>query len=398
MWKLIIGLICRVAAVSLIFVIAARADDPKVDLISLHGLKVTATVPKKDSKELRFDIVLDPHGRDLLLEKCMPRPQNGKLFTLLGDPDRDKIVETVGTCWRWYDHLYNGANYPPAVLQLPDFNISHEKVLWGAFTLKNHHGKCANGYWVNFRKRQDSGWWWYDSGRQFNGQKAMVKVRLRFDHHGTDDLGEIYINNELAFKCKPGADSYEGEFLRRFQRSRLWSEIDEPSFQLASTRLKVLIGKEKFDELLSTIRTHSGNLHFCVICYPGPSSQNSYVKAIERIHKESTIEESNVKVEAGVKNNVTSLVFPSAFLANNDLQAKLNVEWGNKKEQSKESRFRVEYGVLEKAINVDSSGYLYLCVLYQAIGALKLSTPDDIKKIILDDVLAEARMMMKVKN
>ncbi len=368
--------------------------DPMVDLIDAHGIKVAAIVPPAEGQELLVNLDVTPLGRDLLLEDGESRPEKHKLFAKLGKEDESEIIKAVGQCWKWYDHVNNNTSYSAEQLRLPEFSTSDEFAVGGLIKFKNHHGKCSDGYWVNFRKRQDSGYWWYDAGRKFKGERATVKVGLRFNHHGNADFGEVFVDDKLVFQCKPGAETCEAEFSRLFKRSRLWEEVDAQSFSLARDRLKILLGL-RYDTLLGMIQTHPDQLRYRIALTPGPSAATGFIKAIEVMDKEGLREDSRTAVESGARVGASALVLPGALLARGDLEGRLKMEWQKSKEQTRESRFRVEYGELRSAISTERSAYLYLIALQQGIMCVRASTPDKMKQLMLGDVLAEAVLELK---
>jgi hypothetical protein len=365
----------------------ADAAEPKVGLIDAHGILVTAIVPETHSKELIIDLDFTALGRELLLEAVTKRPEHHTIYAKLGPGDEKLIIEALAQCRRWHDHFFDGEEYPAEQLILPEFTIKKELTVAGY--AKRYTGKCADGYRLTFRKRQDTVLWRFDGGREFKGERAKITVRLRYDYQEEGNLGQIQADGQPIFRFDPREDTYEAEFTKRFQRSRLWEQIDARSFQLATDRLSILLGN-KFDILLGKLRTHPDQTTHHLIVRPGIYAANSYIKAIEVMHRERLLEESSIVVGGEVKADNSILVLPGAMLMREKLAGRLNVKWADKKEAEKERRFRVEFGKLSHEIGVDRSAFLYLCVLHQAMSGVRYSTPDEVKNIILDDVLAEA--------
>jgi hypothetical protein len=253
---------------------------------------------------------------------------------------------------------------------------------------KRHTGKCTDGFWLTFRKPQDTVLWRFDAGRTFKGERGTITVQLRYDYQDDGNFGQVRADGEQIFRCDSREDSYEDEFSGKFDRSRLWEQLETRSFQLAESRLRMLLDKN-FGIVLGILRTHPDRRSHRFTVQPGIFATNSYIKAIEIMKQEKLLVESTRKIDVGGKTDSSMLLLPGAMLARQELTGRLSVEWMNKKESDKASSFRVEFGELSREINVDRSAYLYLCVLHQALSGVRLSTPDQFKELILGDVLAE---------
>ena len=138
------------------------------------------------------------------------------------------------------------------------------------------------------------------------------------------------------------------------------------------------------------IKTHPERLSYRVVLQPGPSAGVCFIKAIETMTKEGLLTENRTTTEVGGRVGASALVLPGALLARGDLEAKIKYTTESLKDQTREKRVRVEYGELRRSIETDRSAYLYLIALQQAITSVRYSTPDETKKLILGDIMAEA--------
>jgi hypothetical protein len=188
---------------------------------------------------------------------------------------------------------------------------------------------------------------------------------------------------------KPGSATFDGVFEKLFYRSRLWEQIDSPSFELMWARLQLLVGSH-FDRWKAEVRTHPQRLQHQLILKCGPSTATSFIKSMEFMKKDELTERSSTEIGGSVSAGAKGVLLPVAIAARADVQARLGIRWTNESTKAEERRFRVEYSELPNRIRTPRSALLFLIQLQQAIDHVKKSTPEDARRVLLGDVLAEA--------
>ena len=244
---------------------AEPQDSPAVvSLIDAHGITVTAAVPAADAARLNVALVLTPRARNTLIEGGRGRPDHADLYRKLGDADGRRVTETVGRLWRWYDFLCHGRDYPAEELDLPDLTEYWTSYYFASY--RNYRAEDGNGYSIDLRK-PDYGGWFYDGSRTFDGERARITVNLKFSEDDPGGRGAVLVDGETLFECRPGADTFEGEFSRRCYRSRLWETLAARDFRLARDRLRMLLGS-RYDRLIGMLRTHQNWLRSSSFSFP----------------------------------------------------------------------------------------------------------------------------------
>ena len=358
-----------------------------VALIDAHGLTVTAAVPAEGAETLDLTLSLTPRARDLLLEDGRDRPEHWELYGKLGDADGAKVPEAVGKLWRWYDHLSHDTDYPPQELDLPDLTEYWTSYFFASY--RNFRAKTDDGYSIDLRKPEYGGWF-YHGRRTFAGERSEVTVKLDFGEYNRQGTGKILVDGRLLFECRPGADSYEGEFARRFARSRLWETVDARSYQLARDRLDMLLGR-KYDFLLGMLGTHPDRLEYQIVLTPGPSARSATVKAVEVMEREAWRTEDRTAV--GVSGTVSAVAVPGAIAGRLGLGVayKRESNWEGEKERA----VRIEFQELEAKLPAGRDPAVYLLALYHSIAQARLHTDREVWRQVLDNLLAEAELELR---
>ena len=365
----------------------AAPDAAAVPLIDAHGLTVTAAVPAEGAETLDLTLSLTPRARDLLLEDGRDRPEHWELYGKLGDADGAKVPDAVGKLWRWYDYLSHGTEYPPQDLDLPDLTEYWTSYFFASY--QNFRGESGDGFSIDIRKPEYGGWF-YRGSRTFVGERSRVIVKLNFSEDDPRGRGRVSVDGQTLFECRPGADSYDGEFARRFARSRLWETVDARSYRLARDRLDMLLGRE-YEVLLGMLRTHPDRLEFQIVLTPGPSARSATLKAVEVMEREAWRTEDRTAV--GVGGTVSAVAVPGAIAGR--LGLGVTYERESNREGEQERAVRIEFQDLEAKLPTGRDPAVYLLALHHSIAQARLHTDREVWRQVLDNLLAEAELELR---